>query len=73
MGSKESTMATTRYELLSRARFGDAELDQVASRCDTVLDIQVTASTYQVLNELLSVPRRASVIWERKCIYKEGG
>ena len=73
MGSEESTMATTRYELLSRTRFGDAEFDQVTSRCDTVLDIQVTAFAYQVLNELLSIPRRASVIRERKCIYKEGG
>ena len=73
MGSEESTMATARYELLSRARFGDAELDQVTSRCNTVLHIQVAASTYQVLNELLSVPQRASVIWERKRIYKEGG
>ena len=72
MGSKESTMATAHYELLTRARFGDAELDQVTGRCDTVLDIQVTASTYQVLNELLSVARRASVIRKRKCIYKEG-
>jgi hypothetical protein len=56
MGAEESTVATARYELLSRTRFRDAQLDQVTSRCDTVLDIQVAASTYQVLNELLAVP-----------------
>jgi hypothetical protein len=39
MGSEESTVATANHELLSWAAFRDAEFDQVASRCDTVLDI----------------------------------
>lgn len=57
-------MATAHYELLSRTRFRYSEFDQVTSRCDTVLDIQGAASTYQVLNELLAVTRRASVVRE---------
>ena len=65
-------MATSRYKLLSRTGFRDAELDQVTSRCDTVLDIQVAASPYQVLNELLSIPGGTSVIREGKGVYKEG-
>lgn len=65
-------MRATGEELATWSFAGDATLDELSDRCDTVFDVESPDLAQELSNKLLAEPYGSGIVWHRDSVWNMG-